>query len=110
MSLKKKSKSLGHLTALGVQPPPPPRPGGQQQQATHQLLQPPPSMLPPGSSLGVGVGVGVGSPNFGSPRLKKHISVKNFNERLRFLNSHHGYNNGGREQGRMESARWVCAV
>ncbi len=61
MSLKKKSKSLGHLTALG--------PGG------------------------------VGSPNFGSPRMKKHISVKNFNERLKFLN--HSYNsaaggNGGR--------------
>ena len=49
MSLKKKSKSLGHLTALGP----------------------------------------VGSPNFGSPRMKKHISVKNFNERLKFLN--HSY-------------------
>ena len=48
MSLKKKSKSLGHLTALG-------------------------------------------SPNFGSPKMKKHISVKNFNvsDRLKFLN--HSY-------------------
>ena len=47
MSLKKKSKSLGHLTGLG-------------------------------------------SPNFGSPRMKKQISQKNFNaERLRVLN--HGY-------------------
>ena len=96
MSLKKKSKSLGHLTALGVQPPPPIPPaaaaaGGHQQhphQQHHGLLAPPPSLLPPGSSLGMG------SPNFGSPRLKKHISVKNFNERLRFLNSHHGYSNG----------------
>ena len=52
MSLKKKSKSLGHLTALG-------------------------------------------SPNFGSPKMKKHISVKNFNvsDRLKFLN--HSYTSGG---------------
>ena len=50
MSLKKKSKSLGHLhTALG-------------------------------------------SPNFGSPKMKKHISVKNFNERLKFLNHSNGAN------------------
>ena len=96
MSLKKKSKSLGHLHGLGVQQPPP-HPGGQQQQHAHhhQLLQPPPSMMPPGVGHAPGVGP-VGSPNFGSPRLKKHISVKNFNERLRFLNSHHGYS---REQG-----------
>ncbi|XP_059082791.1 uncharacterized protein LOC131880234 isoform X3 [Tigriopus californicus] len=53
MSLKKKSKSLGHLTALG-------------------------------------------SPNFGSPKMKKQISSKNFNSsvseavqgKLKFLNGH----------------------
>ena len=106
MSLKKKSKSLGHLTALGVQPPPPIPPsaaaGGHQQPHPqppqhHGLLAPPPSLLPPGSSLGMG------SPNFGSPRLKKHISVKNFNERLRFLNSHHGYSNGNGGGGGQDS-------
>ena len=56
MSLKKKSKSLGHLTGLG-------------------------------------------SPNFGSPRMKKQISQKSFNaERLRVLNHGYGGDSGQQQQ------------